>query len=380
MIIGIEGQRLFRKKKHGMDMVALELIRNLQAIDTKNQYFIYIAPDVDRSCLTETSNFKIRVIGKNFYPIWEQFSLPKAAKADGCQVLHCTSNTAPLVTNIPLVVTLHDIIYMEKNLLRLITGKGTPYQKFGNVYRRLVVPRILKSSQKVITVSNYEKQRITDFFKLGNNKLTAIYNGVGKHFKKVTDPIELQRVKQKYSLPDKFFFHLGNTDPKKNTAGVLKAYANFLRTSNEHIPMVMLDYELNELQKLLNEMDEPNLFKSIHLTGYVVNTDLPAIYSQCEQFLYPSLRESFGIPLLEAMACGTPVISSNTSCMPEISGGAAWLVNPFDTNEITQAMLSLHSDKQLANSFIEKGFVQSSKFSWHQMAADVLKLYGTILK
>ncbi len=380
MIIGIEGQRLFRKKKHGMDMVALELIRNLQAIDTKNQYFIYIAPDVDRSCLTETSNFKIRVIGKNFYPIWEQFSLPKAAKADGCQVLHCTSNTAPLVTNIPLVVTLHDIIYMEKNLWQLITGKGTPYQKFGNVYRRLVVPRILKSSQKVITVSNYEKQRITDFFKLGNNKLTAIYNGVGKHFKKVTDPIELQRVKQKYSLPDKFFFHLGNTDPKKNTAGVLKAYANFLRTSNEHIPMVMLDYELNELQKLLNEMDEPNLFKSIHLTGYVVNTDLPAIYSQCEQFLYPSLRESFGIPLLEAMACGTPVISSNTSCMPEISGGAAWLVNPFDTNEITQAMISLHSDKQLANSFIEKGFVQSSKFSWHQMAADVLKLYGTILK
>ena len=380
MIIGIEGQRLFRKKKHGMDMVALELIRNLQAKDTVNQYFIYVAPDVDRSCLTETSNFKIRVIGKNFYPIWEQFSLPKAAKADGCQLLHCTSNTAPLFTNIPLVVTLHDIIYMEKSLLQIVTGKGTAYQKFGNVYRRLVVPRILKSSQKVITVSNFEKQRITDFFKLGNNKLTAIYNGVGKHFKKVTDPIELQRLNQTYRVPEQLFFQLGNTAPKKNTTGVLKAYANFLRTSNELIPMVMLDYEINELQKLLNEMNEPDLFKSIHLTGYVVNTDLPAIYSQCEQFLYPSLRESFGIPILEAMACGAPVISSNTSCMPEISGGAAWLVNPFDTNEITHAMISLHSDQQLANSFIEKGFAQSSKFSWHQMAADVLKLYGTILK
>lgn len=379
MIIGIEGQRLFRKKKHGMDMVALELIRNLQTIDTENQYYIYVAPDVDRSCLTETSNFKIRVIGNNFYPLWEQLSLPRAAKADGCQLLHCTSNTAPLATNIPLVVTLHDIIYMEKSLLQIVAGKGTAYQKFGNVYRRMVVPRILKSSTKVITVSNFEKQRITDFFHLGKDKLTAIYNGVGKHFEKVTDPIELQRVKHTYNLPDKFFFHLGNTDPKKNTGGVLKAYANFIRSTNETIPLVMLDYEINELQELLNELNEPNLLNSIHLTGYVVNADLPAIYSQCELFLYPSLRESFGIPILEAMACGTPVISSNTSCMPEISGGAALLVNPFNANEITDAMVKLYSDKQLANAFIEKGYIQSSNFSWYQMAVDVLKLYRTIL-
>lgn len=379
MIIGIEGQRLFRKKKHGMDMVALELIRNLQKIDTENQYFIYVAPDVDSSCLTETDNFRIRVIGGNFYPVWEQFTLPKAAKADGCQLLHCTSNTAPLFCSIPLVVTLHDIIYMEKNFWQLIRGKGTAYQKFGNVYRRLVVPRILALSQRIITVSNFEKQRIADFFSLGNSKLIAIYNGVGQHFRPITDESELRRVKQKYQLPDRFFFHLGNTDPKKNTRGVLKAYADFLRASKESIPMVMLDYASNELQKLLNEIDEPSLLQSIHLTGYVVNTDLPAIYSQCDIFLYPSLRESFGIPILEAMACGTPVISSATSCMPEISGGAALLVNPFNTNEITDAMLKLHTDKKLADGFIQKGLLQASKFSWHQMAVDVLKLYQLIL-
>lgn len=379
MIIGIEGQRLFRKKKHGMDMVALELIRNLQKIDTENQYFIYVAPDVDSSCLTETDNFRIRVIGGNFYPVWEQFTLPKAAKADGCQLLHCTSNTAPFFCSIPLVVTLHDIIYMEKNFWQLIRGKGTAYQKFGNVYRRLVVPRILALSQRIITVSNFEKQRIADFFSLGNSKLIAIYNGVGQHFRPITDESELRRVKQKYQLPDRFFFHLGNTDPKKNTRGVLKAYADFLRASKESIPMVMLDYASNELQKLLNEIDEPSLLQSIHLTGYVVNTDLPAIYSQCDIFLYPSLRESFGIPILEAMACGTPVISSATSCMPEISGGAALLVNPFNTNEITDAMLKLHTDKKLAEGFIQKGLLQASKFSWHQMAVDVLKLYQLIL-
>ncbi len=381
MKIGIEGQRLFRKKKHGMDMVALELIRNLQEIDHENEYVIFVKPDSDYKVLQQTPNFKIVQLKSGFYPFWEQISLPKAARKAGCEILHCTSNTAPVNTQIPLVVTLHDIIYMESSYLRILQGSGTLYQKIGNIYRRLVVPRILKTSRKIITVSHFEKNRIAQFFGIsGDNRLTAVYNGVSEHFKPITDQIELDRVKTKYNLPEHFFFFLGNTDPKKNTKGALKAFSEFLKISKSDIQLVMLDYDKGELEKLLEEIDDKTLIYRIVLTGYVVNTDLPAIYRLSEIFLYPSLRESFGIPMLEAMACGVPVITSNTSSMPEIAGDAALIIDPFKPEEITAAMIRLINDKDLRTHLILRGYEQAARFSWRSMAQNVLEIYREIGK
>lgn len=377
MIIGIEGQRLFRKKKHGMDMVALELIHNLQEIDTENQYYVFVKPDQDDACIKETPNFKIIKLKGGPYPFWEQFALPKAALSFGCELLHCTSNTAPIFTKIPLIVTLHDIIYLENNVL--LKKSGTWYQKFGNLYRKLIVPEVVKKCSKIITVSQFERQRITDFFGFKNdNRLIAVYNGVGSHFQKIEDENILTVIKNKYHLPDKFFFHLGNTDPKKNTIGVLKAYSDFLKKSEQKIPLVMLDFDRNELGRMLREIGDEHLIENIQLTGYVANTDLPAVYSQCTLFLYPSLRESFGIPILEAMACGVPVITSNTSSMPEISGNAAFMVDPFKPETIVDAMLTLMKEDLKRNELIKNGFVQAAKFSWYAMAEKVLNIYKEV--
>ena len=379
MIIGIEGQRLFRKKKHGMDMVALELIRNLQKIDHKNEYYIFVKPDEDDSVLKETPNFKIIKLEGGSYPAWEQIALPKAAKKYGCDILHCTSNTAPFMCDMPLVTILHDIIYMESSYLKILSSSATPYQKFGNIYRKLVVPRIVKQSEKVITVSHFEKNRIADFFGMkGNNKLDAIYNGVSAHFKVVNDANELKRVKDKYNLPDKYFFSLGNTDPKKNTKGTLKAFSDFLKQSKLDYKLVMLDYDKSELKKILSEIGDPDLINSIVLTGYVVNTDLPSIYTQCSIFLYPSLRESFGIPMLEAMGCGVPVITSNTSSMPEIAEDAAHIIDPFKPEEITQGIIKILKDESYRNMLCEKGMERNKRFSWENMAKEYLQLYKTI--
>jgi len=379
MKIGIEGQRLFRQKKHGMDMVALELIRNLQLIDTVNEYVLFIKPDANDRVLTETANFRIVKLKGGFYPLWEQVALPRAAREAGCQILHCTSNTAPVKTSIPLVVTLHDIIYMESSYLKIMQGSGSPYQKFGNAYRRMVIPEIVKKSKKIITVSHFEKNRIGDFFGIrGDERLTAVYNGVSEHFKPVTDKSELLRVKEKYHLPDRYFFFLGNTDPKKNTRGTLKAYSDFVKQTGSDIMLVMLDYDRVELDKILADIGDNTLINKIVLTGYVVNTDLPAIYGQCEVFLYPSLRESFGIPMLEAMACGVPVITSNTSSMPEVAGEAALIIDPYNPEEITGALISLTSNQEQRDSLIGKGFLQAAKFSWRSMAENVLQIYREI--
>lgn len=380
MKIGIEGQRLFREKKHGMDMVALELVKELQGIDKENEYFIYIKPDADRECLKETDNFHIVELEGGSYPLWEQNALPKAAQKDGCDILHCTSNTAPLNPKMPLVVTLHDIIYMEKSYLNILLDKGTNYQKFGNVYRRYIIPRILKRADKIITVSKFERNRIGEFFGFppGDKRLVAIYNGVSRHFVHIEDAAFLKRVKAQYKLPDEYFFFLGNTDPKKNTKGVLKAFSDFLKKSDRKISLVMLDYDREELKKLLNEIGDPGLEDHILLTGYVVNTDLPAIYSMCSLFLYPSLRESFGIPMLEAMRCGTPVITSNTSSMPEVSGNAALIIDPYKPDEITAAIVKLLGDEKLRKELVEKGYEQAAKFSWKSMAESVLDLYKEV--
>ena len=142
----------------------------------------------------------------------------------------------------------------------------------------------------------------------------------------------------------------------------------------------MLDYEHESLLQLLNEINAPELIDQIHLTGYVVNTDLPAIYNQSDLFLYPSLRESFGIPMLEAMACGVPVIASNTSSMPEVSGGAAYLIDPYNSNELTQAIEEILSNQELRLKLREAGFKQAIKFSWQGMAEKVLDIYESVLE
>ena len=380
MKIAIEGQRLQREKKHGMDMVALELVNYIQKLDKTNEYVVFVKPDVDKTALKETKNVKIVELDGGPYPIWEQSALPKAAKKEGCHILHCTSNTAPINPGMPLIVTLHDIIYMES--FPLFKKSGTWYQKFGNVYRRLVVPKVIKKSDKIITVSNFEKNRIREFFGFQDNddRLTAIYNGVSEHFRKIDDPEELLRVKTRYNLPDNFLFFLGNTDPKKNTGGALKAFSDYLKKTNDDMFLVMLDYEKIELQKLLADIGDPGLIDRIHLTGYVINTDLPAIYNLSKLFLYPSLRESFGIPMLEAMRCGVAVITSNTSSMPEVSGDAAYIIDPFNPEEITEGILKLLSDEKLKNELIKKGFKQSVQFSWENMAKDVLSLYDEVYK
>jgi glycosyltransferase involved in cell wall biosynthesis len=376
MKIAIEAQRLFREKKHGMDFVALELIKNLMEIDKKNEYFIFVSPDKDK-CIQSTNNFTIIELDGGAYPIWEQFALPKAIKKYGCEILQCTSNTAPINISIPLIVILHDIIYMES--IAIFKNGYSFYQKIGNMYRRFIVPKILNKATKIITVSNFERNRIKDFFNFPDEKIIAIYNGVGSHFNVITDNNYLSEIRQKYLLPEKYFFFLGNTDPKKNTKNVLQAYSNYTKQKGNSTKLLMLDFDEIELNKLLVEINDKPLRQNIYLAGYVANTDLPAIYNMAELFLYPSLRESFGIPILEAMACGIPVITSNTSSMPEIAENAAKIINPFNHSEITNAMIEISENESIKKDFVTKGFEQVKHFSWKQMAQQNLNLYIDVL-
>ncbi|GAA4270097.1 glycosyltransferase family 4 protein [Hyunsoonleella aestuarii] len=380
MRIGIEAQRLFRPHKHGMDIVARELILNLQVIDKENDYFIFVKPDQDKSTIKSTANFKVVEIPGGPYPWWEQFKLPRIAKSFNCDILHCTSNTAPYYKNIPLITTLHDIIYMEGSMLNLLFNKASLYQKFGNLYRRVIVSKVIKNSRRLITVSNFEKENITKYFKLKHKVIKAVHNGVNKTFTVNIDADHIARVKSKYKLPENYFLHIANKDPRKNTKKVLMAFKEFLGRTNSRQKLLMLGYKDAYLKILLNEIGAIDLYDHIILTGYVSDDDLPVIYKLSQLFLFPSLREGFGIPIIEAMACGVPVITSNTSSMPEVAGNAAHLINPNKIEDISSAMLKIVSDENYKNMLIQRGLKRSKEFSWNKMAFQVLEQYKQLYK
>lgn len=370
MRIGIEAQRIFRSKKHGMDFVALELIRNLLAIDVVNEYFIFVNEDEDKAILKETSNSKIIFLPKSLYPIWEQKHLASAIHRYKLDLLHCTSNTAPISCSVPLFLTLHDIIYMEK----LHLWEGSLYQRFGNLYRRWNVPRVVKKSTCIFTVSRFEEERIVKQFELDQSKIIVTYNGIGEHFRKM-DFTEADKIRKQYRLPKRYALFLGNTDPKKNLIGVIKAMWILFQQGKMDYQLVMPDFGREELIRILKSFSAETLIDKIHLTGYVPNQDLPGIYNQALFFLYPSIRESFGIPILEAMACHCPVITSNTSSMPEVAGDAAIIIDPFNYQEIADAAIRIMEDKTLRNKLIHKGADRFPSFSYRQSAYIVLDAY-----
>lgn len=372
MRIGIEAQRIFRKNKHGMDFVVLQEIKELQKMDTPHEYFVFVKPGVDR-CIESSEHVHIIEVNCPSYPLWEQWALPHAARKAGVDILHCTSNTAPIWCNIPLVLTLHDIIFLEPRDKK----NKSLYQNLGYFYRRWDVPRILKKCRRIITVSDFELGNIKQKLQLPDSQLKMIYNGYNEWFR----PIESNKQQyRKYIADAGYFFFLGNTDPKKNTERTLVAYAKYLEQSEVKRPLLMADLD----QEYLNGIIERNGIEAIRdhivIPGYIINSDLPYIYNNAFAFLYTSLRESFGIPLLEAMACGTPVITSNTSSMPEIAGHDAILINPESSDEIALKMLQLERDTDFYQRQMAVGLERAKLFSWRKTTENLLRLYEEVYK
>ncbi len=370
MIIGIEAQRIFRKNKHGMDYVVLQEIKELQQIDTENEYYVFVKPGEDR-CIESTKNVHIIELNCPSYPLWEQWALPRAAKKYGVEILHCTSNTAPIWCNTPLVLTLHDIIFLEPRDKQ----NHSLYQNMGWLYRRLDVPRILNKCRRIITVSNFEMENIISKLGISRERMAMIYNGYNDWFKPIE---ETSQITKKYISDEGYFFFLGNTDPKKNTERTLVAYSKYLQQSGVKRKLLMADLNPDYLNGIIQRNHIENIREHLLMPGYIVNSDLPYIYNGAFAFLYTSLRESFGIPLLEAMACGTPVITSNTSSMPEIAGHEAILINPENSDEIADMMLQLERDEVFYQKQKEIGIKRAKLFSWRKTAEQLLMLYKEV--
>lgn len=373
MRIGIEAQRIFRKNKHGMDYVVLQEIKELQRMDKVNEYFIYVKPGEDR-CLESSSNVHVVEVSCPSYPLWEQLALPRAARRDRVDFLHCTSNTAPIwCGGIPLVLTLHDIIFLEPR----DKHNTSVYQNLGRLYRRIVVPRILDKCRKVITVSDFELNNILRKLKLPRHKMAMIYNGYNEWFRPMENASDVYR---KYIDEPGYFLFFGNTDPKKNTERTLIGYARYVLKSETKHKLLVADFNPKAIDSILKNNGLEAAREYIVSAGYIPNSDLPAVYNGAFALLYTSLRESFGIPVLEAMASGTLLIASGTSSIPEITGDYFALVNPENPDDIAAMMSRLESDEELQKRLITQGLERVKLFSWKKTAGELLALYEELFK
>lgn len=375
MKIGVDAQRLFRPKKHGMEIVSLEILRSLQTTHTNNQYEVFVKKDEDDACLQTSEPLRVHTTAALPYPIWEQLYLPYLAKKNKVQLLHCCANTAPLFCPVPLVVTIHDLIYMDD-----VAFKGSAYQNVGNVYRRWIVPTVAKNAAAIITVSAYAKEQISKRLKIPAHKIFVVHNGVNEKYQLITAESILQPFRDKHQLPAQFFLHFANEAPRKNTIGTLKAFAQYCIGNQQPLKLVLTNMTSTKLQQLLHSIAASACLPYIICMNYVPANELPILYNAATIFLYPSYSEGFGLPVVEAMACGTAVITANNSSLPEVAGDAAMLINASNDAALCEAMLTLSADENKRNDFIKKGLEQARKFSWSDAAKKTTEVYSTVLK
>ena len=374
MKIGIEVQRLFRKKKFGIETSSLELIKTLREVEPQHEYVIFVKDDEDRNCLTPSGNLKIKAIGGRIFVDFEQLFLPLAAKREQVDILHCTGNTAPYFSTVPIIQTLHDVIFMDA-----IPNRDSFYQRFGNHYRRKVVPLVTPRSRAVVTVSQYEKERIIQRLGINSDKVHVVYNGLNeKRFHQNITAEQKQIVKEKYHLPDEFILFLGNQTTRKNPLRAIEAYVKYVSECRKPFALVTPGLSKNFIVRKLRQLSFPYSSEMFITPGYIADEDLPALYALSKIFLFPSLSEGFGMPMIEAMACGTPVIASNATSLPEIAGNAAVLADPLKAAEIASCITNLVEKEDLLKNKREAGFINARRFSWKQSAETLLQLYEAV--
>jgi glycosyltransferase involved in cell wall biosynthesis len=266
------------------------------------------------------------------------------------------------------IVTIHDLSFVRE-----------PDSVMPGMQRQLnqQAPRSVARADHVVAVSAATRQDLIELYQTPPKKISVLYHGVTAEFQPVKDPLRLSAVRQKYGLRDRpFVLSVGTLQPRKNFRRLIEAFAGV----DQAYALVIAGSTGWGYQEIFDEIKKLGLEQRVHLPGFVADADLPALYSAATLFIYPSLYEGFGLPLLEAMACGTPVIASNRSALPEVVGQAGLLVDPFDIEAITGALSTVLADEALQQRLSEAGRHQAARFTWDKMAAELVKLYQKVIE
>lgn len=282
--------------------------------------------------------------------LWEQGILPRLLNE---ALLWSPCNTGPLCVE-RQVVTIHDCGFHDH--------PESVSRSFAKWYEWLI-PRLARRARKVITVSEFSRRRLVDFAGVRENRVEVIPNGVGHQFAPV-DPRIIARTRERLRLPPRYVLSVGSIAPRKNLARLLAAWQQ-LPADEWGLSLLLVGASGKAFKPVDVACDDP----SVVMTGYVDDEHLPALYSGAELFVFPSIYEGFGLPVLEAMACGTPVVCANSSALPEVAGDAAVLVDPWDPASIAEGIQFVLNDRVLREDLTQRGLARARRFTWERAAS-----------
>lgn len=371
MHIGIDAHAIGRQQG-GNETYIRGLIRALAEIDGQNRYSIYLA---NAEAATEWRdvfcqqfpNFNVRLLPPPTPLVKVPLILTYDLRRHPVDVLH-VQYTAPPFCPAPVVATIHDLAF--EHMPETFTRRGS-------LQLKLTVRRTARRAAKIATVSEYSRQDILRTYKLPPEKITVTYNGIEPHFTEQTESVtEAKDVRQRFGIERDFLLAVGSLQPRKNLVRLIRVYSQLRSENPDFAPqLVIVGRKLWLADEIFAEIRQQRWADDVILTGYVPDQDLPKLYRAATAFVYPSLFEGFGLPPLEAMACGTPVVTSNVSSLPEVTGEAALLIDPKNESDLAAALLRITSDQNLRTQLQERGIEQAKKFTWRTAAETTLQLY-----
>ncbi len=355
----------------GIGIYTKNLIEALAHIDKKNHYLLLLNVENYHDFRIPRENFENLIVWAPFrkYYIWEQFCLPFILKKRKIDLIHGPRAVLPLLCRIKSVVTIHDLAFLFR----------PDFMPFNPIrYWDIFVKRSVLKADHVIAVSENTKRDLVRSLSVPASKITVTYEGCNGNFKLISESRTLARISQKYGLPRRFILYVGTIEPRKNLNVLLFALEMLKRKHGISAKLVMVGKKGWFYSDFFNTIYKLKLQDDITLLGYVQAEDLPYIYNLADVFVYPSKYEGFGLPLLEAMACGVPVISSNTSSIPEILGDAGSLFSPDDPGQLSESILEILGNEALRAKMVLGGFRRAQLFSWQETAQRTLNIYESI--
>ena len=365
------------KQTGGIGRYARELTGALASVDNATDYRLFAAgAKIAELPQPPAANFTwkpTRVTSEWLARLWHRARVPLPVEAftGSIDLFHATDFVLPPTrSRSRALLTVHDLSFVR------VPSAASPPLK---AYLDAVVPPSVEAADHILADSEATKADLIDLYKTPQDKISVLYSGVNPRFRRVEDPGARQAVRQKYGLANiSYILSVGTVQPRKNFSRVVQALAALRQTGRDlHYAIAGGSGWLQD--ELWETIERTSMTDYVHLLGLVADQDLPALYSGARSLLMASLYEGFGLPVLEAMACGAPVITSNVSSLPEVAGKAALLVDPHDTEAIAEAILRLETNDEARNQLMRSGYEQAEKFTWERAARQLKSVYDDML-
>ncbi|MBT6053518.1 MAG: glycosyltransferase family 4 protein [Candidatus Scalindua sp.] len=349
---------------HGISRYAYNLIKGIAEAGKSDQYVLITNDNFLDEFVSAYKNFSLRIVRSRLYGIWEQFEIPRTLRAEKIDIFHSPSFFGPISGESKVIMTIHDMIHV------LFPEESSVFHK---IYYKMIVERAAANASKVLTVSENSKRDIVKYLNVSPEKIVVTYNAVEKKFRQSNED-KVEEVKRRFGINGRFILYVGNQKPHKNVRFLIDAYGQ-LKGKINHL-LVIVGQRDKLFQKSLRELE----LEGVTFLSDVPDDLLPYIYSGADVFITPSLYEGFGLPIVEAFACETPVIAVDTLCSAEIMGNAGLRVDAGSVDELASVIYNVLTDDGLRSRLVKQGLTRVKKFSWDETVDRTLGLYDEVYK